>query len=120
MPTPAPKIDLLNIDDELTDEERLLRDTVQAFTAERILPHVTDWFEAGTLPREVMPELGKVGPLGMHRDGDGSAGAGGTPHGVDCREREACDSGLRSAMSVQGSLAMFPIWRFGSEEQKAE
>ena len=120
MPIPASKIDLLNIDDQLTDEERLLRDTVQAFTAERILPHVTDWFEAGTLPREVMPELGKLGLLGMHLDGYGCAGAGAIAYGVACRELEACDSGLRSAMSVQGSLAMFPIWRFGSEEQKAE
>src|ERR1700689_969353 len=120
MPTPASKIDLLNIDDQLTDEERLLRDTVQAFTAERILPHVTDWFEAGTLPREVMPELGKLGLLGMHLTGYGCAGAGAIAYGVACRELEACDSGLRSATSVQGSLAMFPIWRFGSEEQKTE
>jgi glutaryl-CoA dehydrogenase len=120
MPTPAPKLDLLNIDDQLSDEERLLRDTVQAFTSERILPHVSDWFEAGTLPREVMPELGKLGLLGMHLTGYGCAGAGAVAYGVACRELEACDSGLRSATSVQGSLAMFPIWQFGSEEQKAE
>ena len=120
MPTPAPNMDLLNIDDQLTDEERLLRDTVRAFAADRILPHVTDWFEAGTLPREVMPELGKLGLLGMHLTGYGCAGAGAVAYGVACRELEACDSGLRSATSVQGSLAMFPIWQFGSEEQKAE
>ena len=120
MPATAPNIDLMNIDGQLNDEERLLRDTVRAFTAERILPHVADWFEAGTLPREIMPELGKLGLLGMHLTGYGCAGAGPIAYGVACRELEACDSGLRSATSVQGSLAMFPIWRFGSEEQKAE
>ena len=120
MPAPVANIDLMNIDGQLNDEERLLRDTVRAFTAERILPHVADWFEAGTLPREIMPELGKLGLLGMHLTGYGCAGAGAVAYGVACRELEACDSGLRSATSVQGSLAMFPIWRFGSEEQKAE
>src|SRR5271154_1838711 len=120
MATGTPHTDLLQIDDQLTDEERLLRDTVRAFATDRILPHVTDWFEAGTLPREGMPELGKLGLLGMHLTGYGCAGAGAVAYGVACRELEACDSGLRSATSVQGSLAMFPIWRFGSEEQKAE
>src|SRR3984957_2115392 len=120
MPAPVANIDLMNIDGQLNDEERLLRDTVRAFTAERILPHVADWFEAGTLPREIMPELGKLGLLGMHLSGYGCARAGALAHGVACRELEACDSGLRSAAAVQGSLAMFPIWRFGSEEQKAE
>jgi glutaryl-CoA dehydrogenase len=115
-----PDTDLLNIDGQLSDEERLLRDTVRAFTDERILPHVADWFEEGTLPREVMPELGKLGLLGMHLTGYGCAGAGAVAYGVACRELEACDSGLRSATSVQGSLAMFPIWRYGSEEQKTE
>ncbi len=115
-----PDTDLLNIDGQLSDEERLLRDTVQAFTTERILPHVADWFEEGTLPREVMPELGKLGLLGMHLTGYGCASAGAVAYGVACRELEACDSGLRSATSVQGSLAMFPIWRYGSEEQKTE
>jgi glutaryl-CoA dehydrogenase len=120
MSTPAPSTDLLHIDDQLSDEERLIRDTVRAFTADRILPHVTDWFEAGTLPREILPELGKLGILGMHLTGYGCAGAGPVAYGVACRELEACDSGLRSAASVQGSLAMYPIWRFGSEEQKVE
>ena len=86
---PTPNMDLLNIDDQLTDEERLLRDTVRAFTVERVLPHVTDWFEAGTLPREVMPELGKLGLLGMHLTGYGCAGAGAVAYGVACRELEA-------------------------------
>jgi glutaryl-CoA dehydrogenase len=120
MPAPVPNVDLMNIDDQLSDEERLLRDTVRAFSAEKILPHIADWFEAATLPLEVMPELGKLGLLGMHLTGYGCADAGAVAYGVACRELEACDSGLRSATSVQGSLAMFPIWRFGSEEQKAE
>src|SRR3984893_4154288 len=115
-----PNTDLLDIDGQLTDEERLLRDTVRAFTTERVLPHVTDWFEAGTLPREIMPELGKLGVLGMHLTGYGCAGAGSIAYGVACRELEACDSGVRSATSVQGSLAMYPIWRYGSQEQKTE
>lgn len=120
MPTSIPDIDLMDIDGQLTDEERLLRDTVRTFTSEQITPHLADWFEQGVLPREVMPELGKLGLLGMHLTGYGCAGAGAIAYGVACRELEACDSGLRSATSVQGSLAMFPIWRFGSEEQKAD
>jgi glutaryl-CoA dehydrogenase len=120
MPTPAPRTDLLNIDDQLSAEERLIRDTVQAFTADRVLPNIADWFETGTLPREVITELGKLGLLGMHLTGYGCAGLGPVAYGVACRELEACDSGLRSAASVQGSLVMFPIWRYGSEEQKAE
>ena len=120
MPTPAPRTDLLNIDDQLSAEERLIRDTVQAFTADRVLPNITEWFEAGTLPREVITELGKLGLLGMHLTGYGCADLGPVAYGVACRELEACDSGLRSAASVQGSLAMYPIWRYGSEEQKAE
>lgn len=120
MPTPAQSTDLLNIDDQLSAEERLIRDTVQAFVADRVLPNITDWFEVGTLPREIMPELGKLGLLGMHLTGYGCAGLGPVAYGVACRELEACDSGLRSAASVQGSLSMFPIWRYGSEEQKAE
>jgi glutaryl-CoA dehydrogenase len=120
MSTGTASTDLLNIDDQLNPEERLIRDTVRAFAADRVLPHIADWFEAGTLPREIMPELGKLGVLGMHLTGYGCAGAGAIAYGVACRELEACDSGLRSAASVQGSLSMFPIWRYGSEEQKAE
>jgi glutaryl-CoA dehydrogenase len=120
MSTGTASTDLLNIDDELSPEERLIRDTVRAFGADRVLPHITDWFEAGVLPREIVPELGKLGVLGMHLTGYGCAGAGAVAYGVACRELEACDSGLRSAASVQGSLSMFPIWRYGSEEQKAE
>jgi glutaryl-CoA dehydrogenase len=116
----AASTDLLQIDDQLTDEERLIRDTVRAFVTDRVLPDVADWFEAGTLPREIMPELGKLGVLGMHLSGYGCAGVGAIAYGVACRELEAADSGIRSATSVQGSLAMFPIWKYGSEEQKAK
>jgi glutaryl-CoA dehydrogenase len=112
--------DLLRIDDELSDEERLVRDTVRKFAADRIMPNVADWFEAGTLPRELVPELGQLGLLGMHLKGYGCAGMGAIAYGVTCREMEAADSGLRSLVSVQGSLAMFPIWKYGSEEQKNE
>ena len=118
--TDSPGIDLLRIDDELTAEERLVRDTVSAFAADRIMPYIADWFEAGTLPRELAPEIGKLGLLGMHLTGYGCAGMGPVAYGVTCREMEAADSGLRSLVSVQGSLAMVPIWTYGSEEQKQE
>src|SRR5580658_2621076 len=118
--TASASSDLLRIDDELTEEERLVRDTVRAFAADRIMPYIADWFEAGTLPRELAPELGKLGLLGMHLTGYGCAGMGPVAYGVTCREMEAADSGLRSLVSVQGSLAMFPIWKYGSEEQKQE
>ena len=112
--------DLLRIDDQLGEDERLVRDTVRKFAADRILPHIADWFEAGTLPRELAPELGALGLFGMHLTGYGCAGAGAIAYGVACRELEAADSGLRSMVSVQGSLAMFPIWKYGSDEQKQE
>jgi glutaryl-CoA dehydrogenase len=117
---PAAAVDLLRVDDELSEEERLVRDTVRDFAGKRILPHVADWFEAGTLPRELAAEVGQLGLLGMHLTGYGCAGMGAIAYGVACRELEAADSGLRSLVSVQGSLAMFPIWKYGTEEQKQE
>ena len=114
------RLDLLQIDDQLTADERLVRDTVRSYTADRVLPHIADWFEAGTLPRELLPELGKLGLLGMHLTGYGCAGMGAVAYGVACRELEAADSGLRSVVSVQGSLAMYPIRRYGSDAQKDE
>jgi glutaryl-CoA dehydrogenase len=113
-------LDLLRIDDQLSSDERLVRDTVRSYTADRVMPYIADWFEAGTLPRELVPELGKLGLLGMHLTGYGCAGMGAVAYGVTCREMEAADSGLRSLVSVQGSLSMFPIWRYGSEAQKEE
>jgi glutaryl-CoA dehydrogenase len=114
-------MDVLRVDDALSDEERMIRDTVRAFVAERITPRVAEWFEAGAFPaRELAPELGKLGVLGMHLQGYGCAGMSAVAYGVACRELEAADSGLRSFVSVQGSLAMSAIRKFGSEEQKRE
>jgi glutaryl-CoA dehydrogenase len=114
-------MDLLRIDDQFTDEERLVRDTARRYAAERIEPHVADWFEAGAFPaRELAPELGELGFLGMHLSGYGCPGAGAVSYGIACRELEAADSGLRSFVSVQGSLAMSAIHKYGSEEQKQE
>jgi glutaryl-CoA dehydrogenase len=113
--------DFLAIDRMLSDEERDIRDTVRAFVRDRIVPEVGDWFETGEVPaRELALELGKLGVLGMHLEGYGCAGASGTAYGLACMELEAGDSGIRSLVSVQGSLAMFAIWRWGSEEQKQE
>ncbi|MBP0448305.1 acyl-CoA dehydrogenase family protein [Kitasatospora sp. RG8] len=111
--------DLLAVGDLLTDEERLIRDTVRKFTEERIRPHLGDWFERGVFPaRELAPELGALGVLGMHLDGYGCTGSTAVAYGVACMELEAADSGLRSFVSVQGSLAMRSIHAYGSEEQK--
>lgn len=112
--------DLLELDAELSDEERALRDVVRRFLDERVRPHVAGWWTEGRLPRELAGELGKLGLLGMHLEGYGCAGAGAVAYGVVCRELEACDSGLRSLVSVQGSLAMTAIHRYGSEEQKQQ
>jgi glutaryl-CoA dehydrogenase len=114
-------MDLLRVDDQLTDEERLVRDTARRYAADRIEPHVADWFEEGVFPAaELAPELGELGFLGMHLSGYGCPGAGAVAYGVACRELEAADSGLRSFVSVQGSLAMAAIHKYGSEEQKQE
>ncbi|BEL12118.1 acyl-CoA dehydrogenase family protein [Actinoplanes sichuanensis] len=113
-------LDLLDIDSLLSDEERQIRETVARFVTDHVRPHVADWFEEGTFPRELAPELGKLGVLGMHLEGYGCAGTSAVAYGLACLELEAGDSGLRSFVSVQGSLAMFSIWRYGSEEQKQE
>ncbi|WP_067816864.1 acyl-CoA dehydrogenase family protein [Nocardia inohanensis] len=111
--------ELFAIDSLLDDEERQIRDTVRAFAAERLRPSIAEWFEAGTFPvRELAPELGKLGLLGMHLEGYGCAGTSATAYGLACLELEAVDSGVRSLVSVQGSLAMTAIHKYGSEEQK--
>ncbi|UDY36956.1 acyl-CoA dehydrogenase family protein [Dermatobacter hominis] len=110
--------DVLAIDSLLSDEERMLRDTVRQFVGDRVLPEVGEWFDAGTFPKEMAKEFGALGLLGMHLDGYGCAGTSATAYGLACLELEAGDSGVRSFVSVQGSLAMFPIHAFGSEEQK--
>ncbi|MDH6112092.1 glutaryl-CoA dehydrogenase [Kitasatospora sp. MAP12-15] len=114
-------LDLLAVGDLLTDEEKLIRDTVRRFADDRIRPQIADWFERGVFPaRELAPELGALGLLGMHLDGYGCAGSSAVAYGVACLELEAADSGLRSFVSVQGSLAMRAIHAFGSEEQKQQ
>jgi glutaryl-CoA dehydrogenase len=111
--------DLLGLDAQLSDEDRLIAETVRRFAGDRVLPSVEEWYEQGTFPtRELGPEIGELGLLGMHLTGYGCAGTSATSYGVACRELEAADSGLRSFVSVQGSLAMFPIWKYGSDEQK--
>jgi glutaryl-CoA dehydrogenase len=114
--------DPAGIDALLSEEELAVRQTVRDFCADKILPHVADWFERGELPgvRELTRELGKIGLLGMHLTGYGCAGMSSVDYGLACTELEAADSGLRSLVSVQGSLAMYAIWRFGSEEHKRE
>jgi glutaryl-CoA dehydrogenase len=113
-------LDFLGVDALLSDEERDMRDSVRAFVRDRVVPHVGDWFEEARIPRELAPELGKLGVLGMHLEGYGCAGASATAYGLACLELEAGDSGVRSLVSVQGSLAMFAIHRWGSEEQKRQ
>ena len=111
-------LDFLALDALLDDEEKAIRDTVRQFVREQVTPYVGEWFEQGILPRELIAELGKLGLFGMHLDGYGLPGASAVAYGLTCLELEAGDSGVRSAVSVQGSLAMFAIWRWGSEEQK--
>ncbi|MGA9595577.1 MAG: acyl-CoA dehydrogenase family protein [Acidimicrobiia bacterium] len=116
---PNPR-DFLNVDALLDDEDRLLRDTVREWVGDRVLPYVADWFEEGYFPKELAKEMGALGLLGMHLDGYECAGTSAVQYGLACTELEAGDSGARSFVSVQGSLSMFPIWAFGSEEQKQQ
>lgn len=112
---------LFAIDHLLTEEERMMRDVVRSYVDDRIKPEIADWFETGELPaREVAKELGDLGVMGMHLEGYGCAGTSAVAYGLACLELEAGDSGLRSLVSVQGSLAMFGIWAWGSEEHKQE
>ncbi|WP_406351100.1 acyl-CoA dehydrogenase family protein [Streptomyces sp. NBC_00658] len=117
---PFDPADPLGIDDLLDAEDLAIRDTVRAWAADRVLPYVAEWYEKGELPgiRELARELGGIGALGMSLQGYGCAGASAVQYGLACLELEAADSGIRSLVSVQGSLAMYAIHRFGSEEQK--
>src|SRR5450755_652240 len=110
--------DLYNIDSLLSEEERMVRDTVRKFVRERVLPVIGEHFEAGTFPQDLIPVIAELGLLGMHIEGYGCAGLSSVCYGLACQELEAGDSGLRSFVSVQGSLAMFPISAYGTEEQK--
>ena len=117
MPDPVDFIDIAGL---FSDEELMVRDTVRAYVRERVLPYVAQWFEEGTLPRELGVELGRLGLLGMHLEGYGCAGATAVAYGIACLELEAGDSGVRSFASVQGSLAMYAIHRWGNEAQKQQ
>jgi len=111
--------DFLGIDTLLSGEETLLRDTVRRYVDKEISPNIAEWWDEGRIPhRELAADFGELGMLGMHLEGYGCAGTTATQYGLACLELEAGDSGIRSFVSVQGSLVMFPIWRFGSEEQK--
>jgi glutaryl-CoA dehydrogenase len=111
-------LDFLGVDLLLSEEERAVRDAVRGFVGDQVLPGISDWFERGEFPGEVAKGLADLGLLGMHLEGYGCAGANAVSYGLACLELEAGDSGFRSFVSVQGSLCMFPIHRFGSEEQK--
>src|SRR5436190_11080524 len=101
-----------------TEEERAIRDLVRAFVDDKVLPIISEHFVAGTFPNELIPEIGEMGLLGANLTGYGCAGLGPVAYGLTMQELERGDSGLRSFVSVQGSLCMYPIWRYGSEEQK--
>ena len=121
MPARQTPFELYAIDSLLSEEEREIRGTVARFVSDRIRPQIADWFESGELPaRELARELGSLGVLGMHLEGYGCAGTSATAYGLACLELEAGDSGIRSLVSVQGSLAMFAMHRFGSEEHKQQ
>ncbi|MFH0245035.1 acyl-CoA dehydrogenase family protein [Streptomyces sp. HK10] len=119
-PPPFDPADPLGLDDLLAPDEKAVRDTVRSWAADRVLPHIAEWYERGELPgiRELARELGSIGALGMSLQGYGCAGASAVQYGLACLELEAADSGIRSLVSVQGSLAMYAIHRYGSEEQK--
>ena len=112
--------DPLEVDELLSQEERAIRGVVREFVSGEVLPNVGDWYERGVFPREVMASVARLGLLGMHLTGYGCLGANAVSYGLACLELEAGDSGLRSFVSVQGSLSMFPIWKYGSDEQKDE
>ena len=121
MAAPLHPFDLYDIDSLLTEEHRAIRDTVRRYVDDRIKPEVADWFEAGEIPaRELAREMGALGLLGMHLEGYGCAGTDATAYGLACLELEAGDSGIRSLVSVTGSLAMFAIHAYGSEEQRQQ
>jgi glutaryl-CoA dehydrogenase len=113
----SPK-DFLGLDNLLSEEERAIRDSVREFVGDRVLPHIAEWFETARIPRDLARDLGRLGVLGMHLEGYGCAGASAVAYGLACLELEAGDSGVRSLVSVQGSLAMYAIHRWGSDLQK--
>jgi glutaryl-CoA dehydrogenase len=116
---PMSPLDLIDADDLLSEEEREIRAVVRRLVDDRVRPHVARWYADGAAPvRELAVEFGRLGLLGMHLTGYGCAGSSAVAYGLACMELEAADSGVRSLVSVQGSLAMYAVWRFGSEEHK--
>ena len=119
-PGPPEASDFLGLDALLSGEERAIRDETRVFVEERLKPNIKEWWEKASFPKEIVPEMGSLGLLGMHLSGYGCAGKSAVSYGLACMELEAGDSGLRTFVSVQGSLAMSAIHKFGSEEQKQE
>ena len=117
MSAPDPR-DFLDVDHLLSDEERQIRDLVREWTTDNVIPGIEGWFETGTFPKEFALRLGELGLLGMHLEGYGCLGANAVSYGLACMELEAGDSGFRSFVSVQGSLCMFPIRTYGSDQQR--
>ena len=113
-------LELFGVDRLLDDDERDIAATVRKFVDTTLRPNIEDWFESGTLPKELAKEFGALGLLGMHLEGYGCAGTNAVSYGLACLELEAGDSGFRSFVSVQGSLSMYSIYRWGSDEQKDE
>src|ERR1700689_4863569 len=121
MPTPTTAsnvrhVDLLDVIDDTSHEDRAIQSTVRRFADERLRPHIAGWFDKGRLPSEIAHEFGDLGLLGMHLKGYDCAGTSATAYGLACLELEAVDSGLRSFVSVQGSLSMYSIYAFGTDE----
>jgi glutaryl-CoA dehydrogenase len=114
-------LQLLDTDSLISEEDRAIRDTVRTLVDDKLRPEIAGWYDAGSAPvRELAKEFGSLGLLGMHLTGYGCAGTSATAYGLACLELEAGDSGLRSVVSVQGSLAMYSIWKHGSDAQKDE
>jgi glutaryl-CoA dehydrogenase len=111
-------LDFYNLDSQLSDEERMVRDLVRGWVEDNVIPVIEGHCRAGTFPMEIIPQVGEMGLLGMNLHGYGCAGMSNVAYGVACEELERGDSGVRSFVSVQGSLSMFPIWKHGTEEQK--
>ncbi|MGZ4487834.1 MAG: acyl-CoA dehydrogenase family protein, partial [Nocardioides sp.] len=121
MSAPLAPLALLDTDSLIAEDDRAMRDTVRAFVDDRLRPELAGWYESGEVPvRDLALEFGRLGLLGMHLEGYGCAGTSATAYGLACLEMEAGDSGLRSIVSVQGSLAMYALWKHGSDAQKDE
>ena len=111
-------VDFYNLDQHLTEEELMVRDLVRDWVDEEVLPIIEDYYTKGTFPLELIPKIGEMGLFGCNLAGYECAGLSNVAYGVICQELERGDSAIRSCVSVQGSLTMYPIHAFGTEEQK--